>query len=102
VDKRKPSHDLSAFKAAMATPKALAITVTAARSALDLGFDRSDIVDALQSLERTHFYKSTTAHANARQWHDVYHLPWDDDLLIYVKFTDSVVTGFIVMSFKEK
>jgi motility quorum-sensing regulator/GCU-specific mRNA interferase toxin len=48
------------------------------------------------------FYKSMTSYNNSRQWHDVYHVPADGDLTIYLKFTDDVVTEFVVLSFKER
>ena len=32
---------------------------------------------------------------------DVYHVPWEG-VTLYVKFTDDVVTEFVVLSFKEK
>jgi motility quorum-sensing regulator/GCU-specific mRNA interferase toxin len=45
--------------------------------------------------------KSTTSLGDHRQWQDVYHVP-HDGLLLYLKFTDAVVTEFVLLSFKEK
>ena len=45
--------------------------------------------------------KSMTALADHTQWQDVYHVPWGD-LLLYVKFTDDLITEFLLLSFKEK
>ena len=41
------------------------------------------------------------AHADHRQWQDVYHAPSAAGTL-YVKFTADVVTEFLLLSFKEK
>jgi motility quorum-sensing regulator/GCU-specific mRNA interferase toxin len=79
----------------------LAITTTALRTAVALGFDRSTIVEVILSMERPMFFKSMTTFADHRVWQDVYHVP-AGELQLYVKFQADVVTAFIVMSFKEK
>ena len=99
MEKRKPSHDLKVFQAAFSRERA--ITLTAARSARALGFSVSDVVSLVNRLQRKHFFKSMTSFHDHRQWQDVYHLP-DEDRVLYVKFTDAVVTEFILLSFKEK
>ena len=101
MEKRKPHHDLDAFKEALSSPDRLAVTTVALRSAIALGFDREEMAAALRRLERSHFYKSMTSHADHRQWQDVYHLPYDG-LTLYVKFTADTVTEFTLLSFKEK
>ncbi|MEQ8325690.1 type II toxin-antitoxin system MqsR family toxin [Parvibaculum sp.] len=101
MEKRKPHHDLDAFKEAVASPQRLTVTTVALRAAIALGFDRREMTAALRSLERHHFYKSMTSHADHRQWQDVYHLPYDG-LMLYVKFTADAVTEFTLLSFKEK
>lgn len=57
--------------------------------------------DVIRSMRRSHFQKSITSYADARRWQDVYHVPWED-LTLYVKFTDDILTEFVVLSFKEK
>ena len=52
-------------------------------------------------MQRAHFYKSMTAHANHRVWQDVYHVPSSVGVL-YIKFTTDVLTEFLLLSFKEK
>jgi motility quorum-sensing regulator/GCU-specific mRNA interferase toxin len=42
-----------------------------------------------------------TAHVDHRLWQDVYHVPSPAGVL-YVKFTADVITGFLLLSFKEK
>lgn len=101
VEKKRPTHDLSAFKACVSNIEKLNITVTAARSAASLGYTFQDIVDTIQKIERRHFHKSMTSHADNQSWQDVYYVP-TEELTLYVKFTDDVVTEFKVLSFKGK
>jgi motility quorum-sensing regulator/GCU-specific mRNA interferase toxin len=101
VEKRRPTYDLRAVQAAFATVDTLAITVSAFRDALSLGFDRSQIVATVQSMERAMFVKSMTTYADHRLWQDVYHVP-AGDVVLYVKFQADVVTEFRLMSFKER
>jgi motility quorum-sensing regulator/GCU-specific mRNA interferase toxin len=101
LEKRRPTYDLTAVQAAFSDPAALAITVSAFRDALALGFDRPAIVQTIQDMDRTMFVKSMTTFADHRLWQDVYHVP-AGDLLLYVKFQADVVTEFRVMAFKEK
>jgi motility quorum-sensing regulator/GCU-specific mRNA interferase toxin len=77
------------------------MTVTAARTAAALGFDRAAIVTTIATMERKQFYKSMTSYADHRVWQDVYHVPSEAGTL-YVKFTADVVTEFLLLSFNEK
>lgn len=101
TEKRKPTYDLDAFKAAFNGVEKLAITGTSLRGAAALGFGRAEIVRTIQTMQREHFYKSMTAFADHRLWQDVYHVPLSAGTL-YVKFTADVVTEFLLLSFKEK
>ena len=101
MEKKRPTYDLDAIKAALGSPRTLAITTTALRTAMALGYDRAGIVQAVTGLDRSMFYKSMTTFADHRVWQDVYHVP-ARGLTLYVKFQADVVTEFTVMSFKEK
>jgi len=101
TEKRKPTYDLEAFKATFSTEDGLNLTGTALKDAASLGFGRTEIVATIQTMERTHFYKSMTSLRDHRIWQDVYHVPSDVGAL-YVKFTADVVTEFMLLSFKEK
>jgi motility quorum-sensing regulator/GCU-specific mRNA interferase toxin len=101
MEKRKPTYDLDAFKAAFAAVERLNVTGTALRSAAALGFGRAEIVATIQSMQRPQFYKSMTSLADHRVWQDVYHVPSSAGVL-YVKFTADAVTEFLLLSFKEK
>ena len=101
MEKRKPTYDLDAFKAAFASVETLHVTGAALRSAASLGFRRSEIVATIQTMRRSQFYKSMTAHANHRNSQDVYHVPSVAGLL-YLKFTADAATEFLLLSFEEK
>ncbi|MCK5798256.1 MAG: type II toxin-antitoxin system MqsR family toxin [Deltaproteobacteria bacterium] len=101
MEKRKPHHNLKVFQEAFSRPSALAVTKTAFQNALALGFTRAGIVEVIQSMKRPHFYKSMTALADHKCWQDVYHVSWEE-MILYVKYTDDVVTDFRLLSFKEK
>ncbi len=66
-----------------------------------MGFGRLEIVATIQTMERSHFYKSMTSKTNHKVWQDVYHVPSMVGVL-YVKFTADTVTEFLLLSFKEK
>jgi motility quorum-sensing regulator/GCU-specific mRNA interferase toxin len=74
AEKRKPTYDLDAFKAAFCTVGKLHVTGTALKGAAALGFGRAEIVAAIQTIQRSHFYKSMTSYADYRVWQDVYHV----------------------------
>ena len=101
TEKRKPSHDLKAIKAAFSTIRGLNATGAAIKGAALLGFGRHEMVSTIQTIERKHFYKSMTAYTDHKSWQDVYHVQSKVGLL-YVKFTADVVTEFLLLSFKEK
>lgn len=60
MEKRKPTYDLDAVKAAIGSVETLAITRTAFTDALSLGFNRPGIVAAIPGIKRTMFIKSMT------------------------------------------
>lgn len=101
TEKRKPTYDLESIKAAFSTPARLQVTSTAVRTAAALGFDRQGMVDVIQVIERRHFVKSMTSHADHAVWQDVYNAPSPVGDLT-VKFTAGTVTAFLLLSFKEK
>lgn len=101
MEKRRPTYDLGAMKQALGSVETLAMTSSALRDATALGFDRGGIVETINSIDQTMFYKSMTTYADHRLWQDVYHVP-ARGLLLYVKFQADTITEFTVMSFKEK
>ena len=101
MEKRRPTYDLDAIKAVLGSVETLAMTSTALRDAMRLGFDRAGVVETINGIDRRMFYKSMTTFADHRVWQDVYHVT-TSDLVLYVKFQADVVTEFTLMSFKEK
>ena len=98
TEKRKPTYDLDAFKAAA---HRIRVTVVATRTAAAFGFGRAEVEATIQTIQRKQFYKSMTAYADHRIWQDVYHVPSPAGPL-YVKFAADAVTEFVLLSFKEK
>ncbi len=96
MEKFNPSYSLTEFK-----NSDFRITTTAQRTAGDLGFNIDGVKRVVSTMELNHFYKSMTSYANHKIWQDVYHVPYGD-LIIYVKFTQNVVSEFTLLSFKEK
>ena len=100
-EKRKPTYDIEAIKAAMSSVGLLKVTGSALRGAASLGFGRHEIITTIHSISRRHFYKSMTSNADHRIWQDVYHVPTKVGIL-YIKFTIDSVAEFLLLSFKEK
>lgn len=68
TEKRKPTYDLEAFKAAFSSEDKLAVTTTALKTAAALGFGRAEIVATIQMMQREQFHKSMTSYADSRLW----------------------------------
>ena len=96
MEKFTPTYSLEEFK-----KSDYKVTVTADKTARALGFDRNGIKNVVSTMEQKHFYKSMTSYANHKIWQDVYFVPYED-LTLYVKFTQNVISEFILLSFKEK
>ena len=96
MEKFNPTYSLEEFK-----HSDFRITVTARKTAYDLGFTVEGIRNVVSTMELKHFYKSMTSYANHKIWQDVYHVPCGD-LILYVKFTQNVISEFTLLSFKEK
>lgn len=96
MEKFNPSYSLNEFKSSN-----FMITVTAKLTAAELGFSESDIRAIVSTMEHKQFYKSMTSYANHKIWQDVYHVP-HENMILYVKFTQNVISEFTLLSFKEK
>lgn len=96
MEKFNPSYSLTEFK-----NSDFRITKTANKTASDLGFDKKRIHEVVSSMDLKHFYKSMTSYENHKIWQDVYHVPYED-LILYIKFTQNVISEFTLLSFKEK
>jgi motility quorum-sensing regulator/GCU-specific mRNA interferase toxin len=101
MDKPKPTCDLASFKAALSGVEKINATVAAFRGARSLGLTVNVMVAVIQTMERKHFYKSTTSNDDHTVWQDVYHVSYDKNI-IYIKFIADVVTEFRLLPFGEK
>lgn len=72
MEKQRPTYDLDAIKLALGSVGTLAMTTSALRDALALGFDRGGVVETIACMDRRMFYKSMTTFADHRVWQDVY------------------------------
>jgi motility quorum-sensing regulator/GCU-specific mRNA interferase toxin len=78
------------------------MSLTAFRDAQSLGFiRRADVAKLVQRLHRDHFIKSVTSFNDHRQWQDVYNIR-HEGVVLYLKFTDHILTEFVLLSFKRK
>lgn len=75
TEKQRPTYDLDAIKSALGSVETLAMTLSALRDAMALGFDRNGVAETIQGIDRRMFYKSMTTFADHRVWQDVYHVP---------------------------
>lgn len=100
MEKRRPTYDLASLKVSLGDPDTMAISTTARRDALELGYSLTQVASVVRSIETKHFYKSMTTYADPRVWQDVYHVP-DGELLLYVNFQADTVAEFRMVSFKE-
>ena len=96
MEKFTPTYNLDEFKKSH-----FKITKTALRGALELEFNETDVRKIVSTMEHKQFYKSMTSYANHKIWQDVYHVPCGN-LILYVKFTQNVISEFTLLSFKEK
>ena len=96
MEKFKPTYNLDDFK-----KSDFEITKTAQKSAEDLGFKLKDIDDVISTMKHEHFYKSMTSYANHKIWKDVYHVPCEN-MILYIKFMQNIISEFTLLSFKEK
>lgn len=100
MEKRKPTYDLVTIQAEFSTSASLRITTTATKNAFALGLDLDGIVALIQTITRQCFYKSMTSYDDHKVWQDVYHVPFQGELL-YVKFTIDP-EGHLLISLKRK
>lgn len=100
MDKKRPTYNLEDIKEAFSSEDLLRITRTARKSVIEMGLRDSDVINVIQGLGGSNFYKSMTSYQDHRVWQDVYHAKYGE-LILYLKFTIDP-EGFFVLSFKEK
>lgn len=96
----QPTYNLSSIKAALCSVSSLRMTGSSRITATALGFDDQDVVDAIQAIKSTDFYKTMPPiKMPSSPNHDVYRFSFKG-VEIYAKFQN--LCGFIVVSFKER
>lgn len=97
MEKRTPHCPLERVQVLLREGKVRS-TRAAIQGAHKLGLRPRQIVDVIQGLSSSDFYKSMTTYHDHRVWQDVYQVPLQFGW-IYVKLT--VVDDVLVVSFKE-
>jgi len=100
MEKRSPHYPLEALKALVRRNGLDAYTAIAKNNARLMGLDGAAALAVVLGLQRGHFYKSMTTHADHRVWQDVYHAPCPNGKLAYIKLTQQ--ESRVVIQFKEK
>lgn len=98
--KNSATYDLASIQQAFSNVSGLRVTASALDGAAGLGLDEEDMVRAIQSITRVHFYKSMSSEKDPGKWQDVYRVPYQGASL-YVKFTIGRNGGVLLISFKE-
>ena len=103
MEKRRATYDLKSIQGAFLDRKNLgrATTATAFRGAQEAGVSRADMIEIIQALQASDFYKSMTAYADSHIWQDVYHARFGETEL-YIKFTVQPNAQYLLLSFKDR
>jgi hypothetical protein len=102
TEKKTPQHDLETIKTAFSNETGV-VTKTATQDAAGLGYGYDEIATVIQTITKSHFYKSMTSNFDNTVWQDVYHVPdATSGKTLYVKFTDNGGPDWVLLSFKEK
>lgn len=99
MEKKTPHTKLAVVQALVQQGKVRA-TQSAIDGAQDLGLKVEDIYQVVLNLTRGDFYKSMTANANHKVWHEVYRPIHPKAGELYLKII--VQEDCLVVSFKEK
>ena len=97
MEKHTPHCRLSVVKALLEAGKVRS-TLSALAGGAALGFDFAGMLDVINALKPSDFYKSITTHADHRVWQDVYR-PVTRAGEVYLKLT--VIDDVLIVSFKE-
>jgi len=93
-----PTYQLQDIKNALNRVSKLRMTRVARQGANELGMDDQDIINAIQAITPSQFYKTMPSNKLPNALYlDVYRTHWNGKN-VYAKFQD--VCGFLVVSFK--
>lgn len=98
---KQPKYSLKAIKLAFNTIEKLNMTYSAMQDQYELGFSDHDVIDTIQALTQTDFYKSMPPkHERYSAWHDVYKSTFKK-INLYIKFQIDK-RGEMIISFKRR
>ena len=98
---KEPKYNLNTIKLAFSTVDNLNMTYSAMQGQYELAFRDQDVVDVIQALTSTDFYKSMPPeHESFSAWQDVYKSTFKD-VKLYVKFQIDK-RGEVIISFKAR
>ena len=97
MEKHTPHCKLSVIKALIEKGK-IRSTTTALKGAAALGFDFADMLNVINTMTPSDFYKSMTTYENHCVWQDVYRTTTENGE-VYLKLT--VIEDVLIVSFKE-
>jgi motility quorum-sensing regulator/GCU-specific mRNA interferase toxin len=101
TEKPKPHYDLEELKELVGNNATRYITRPSVTGGFALDFSVTEIVEVIQSLEDTDFYKTMPSEWNDKLWQDVYK-PTAKGVSLYVKIQKSLDSKCVVISFKRK
>lgn len=96
----KPTYDLDELKRLIEKDETVQITRSSVRDADDIGYSKTEIVNAVLSLEDDEFYKTMKAEKIHGLWQDVYK-PTREGIVLYIKLQKSSDGMGVVISFKK-
>lgn len=95
-----PTYNLNHLKQALNNVNKLRMTRVARQGAVELGMDDDDVVNVIQAIKSTDFYKTMPSEKMPQLANfDVYRTWWEG-VEIYLKFQD--ISGYLVVSFKRR
>lgn len=98
---KEPAYNLDTIKTIFKQVSQLNMTYSAMQGQYKLGFSDEEVIEVVQSLTRTDFYKSILSnHIDFAEWQDVYR-PIFKGIDLYVKFQMNK-KGHMIISFKER
>jgi len=104
MEKLSATYELDSIKEEFSEIEYLRMTKSALNGAIALGIDSEEVVEVIQTMQRSMLTKSMTSNDDVKIWHDVYRVPHTDDygdFEIYVKFTVGRDGKYLLISFKE-
>lgn len=95
-----PHYNLDELKRLIGNAETVHITSSSIRGAMEIDYSKTEIVDAVLSLEQKEFCKTMEAKKIQGLWQDVYQ-PTRKGIKLYIKLQKSTDGNGVVISFKK-